>query len=166
MGKMAFEMEDDNLARMIQLAEDFFNTRDDPEQISVTEDAMARLRTIHPATLTEETDERGPIAWILVMPTTRLIMEKFISGEISERDLLEATPLKGPYQALYLCSALVLPEHRGKGIALSLVCRAIEAVRRDHPIESLFFWGFSLEGEKLAEAAARKSGLPLQKRLA
>ena len=89
MGKMAFEMEDDNLARMIQLAEDFFNTRDDPEQISVTEETMARLKTIHPATLTEETNERGPIAWILVIPTTRPIMEKFISGEISERDLLK-----------------------------------------------------------------------------
>jgi len=158
-------MENDNLARMIQLAEEFFNTRDDPEQISVTEETMARLRMIHPATLTEETNERGPIAWILVIPTTTAIMQRFVAGEISERELLEITPLTGPCQALYLCSALVLPEHRGKGVALSLVCRAIEAIRRDHPIEFLFYWGFSIEGGKLAEAAARKSGLPLQKRL-
>jgi GNAT superfamily N-acetyltransferase len=162
--RMAFEMEDDNLARMIRLAEDSFNTRDDPEQISVTEETMARLRQIHPATLTEETNEGGPIAWILVIPTTKPIMERFVAGEISERDLLDITPLTGRYQALYLCSALVLPEHRGKGLARSLLRRTIEAIRMEHPIEALFFWRFSIEGENLAEAASRESGLPLQKR--
>jgi GNAT superfamily N-acetyltransferase len=149
---------------MIRLAEDFFNTRDDPDQISVTEETMARLRRIHPATLTEEANERGPIAWMLVIPTTRELMEEFLSGQINERELLELTPPAGPYRTLYLCSALVLPEHRGKGLALSLICRAIDALRRDHPIEALFFWGFSIEGERLAAAAARKTGLPLRKR--
>jgi hypothetical protein len=157
-------MEDDNLARMIRLAEEFFNTRDDPDQISVTEEIMTRLRNIHPATLTEETNEQGPVAWILVIPTTEAIMERFISKEINERELLEHTPLTGSYHAIYLCSALVLPEHRGRGLALSSLCRAIDAIRRDHPIESLFFWAFSKEGERLAGAAARESGLPLHKR--
>jgi hypothetical protein len=157
-------MDNDNLARMIRLAEDFFNTRVDPDQISVTEETMARLRKIHPATLTEEADDRGPIAWMLVIPTTTKIMEEFVSGQINERELLENTPLTGPYQALYLCSALVLPEHRGKGLALSLICRAIETIRRDHPIEDLFFWGFSIEGERLAAAVARRSRLPLRER--
>jgi GNAT superfamily N-acetyltransferase len=162
---MAAGMENDNLARMIRLAEDFFNTRDDPDQISVTEETMDRLRKIHPATLTEEAREGGPIAWMLVIPTTKGIMEEFVSGRINERELFETTPLTGPYRALYLCSALVLPEHRGKGLALSLTCRAIGAIQQDHPIETLFFWGFSVEGMRLASAAARKTGLPLRKRV-
>ena len=151
---------------MIALAEEFFDMKNDPDQISVDAESMARLREIHPGTMSEETDENGPIAWVLVIPTTRAVMEAFTRGEINERELLNRTPPGGAYDALYLCSALVLPEQRGKGLARRLTSGAIDAIRRDHPIGALFYWSFSGAGDALAASVAREFDLPLYGRKA
>ncbi len=149
---------------MIALAEEFFDMKNDPQQLSVDERSMARLRAIHPGTMSEERDENGPIAWILVIPTTQALMEAFTHGEVNERELLERTLPGGVYDALYLCSALVLPEHRGKGLARSLTSRAIRSIRKDHPVRSLFYWSFSGEGDALAASVAGEFDLPLYAR--
>ena len=157
-------MGEDNLKRMIQLADEFFDMKNDPDQLSVNEDSMARLREIHPDTISEERDENGPIAWMLVIPTTNALMEAFTRGEINERELLGRTAPGGVYDALYLCSALVLPEHRGKGLAGRLAARAVRSIQQAHPIRSLFYWAFSAEGDRLAASLARECGLPLYRR--
>ena len=153
-----------NLERMIQLAEEFFAAHKDPSQISVDGRVMRRLRHIHPSTITEKRTRNGPIAWMLVIPTTQEIMNQFTSKKITERDLYKNTPLHVPYQSIYLCSALVLPEYRGKGLAKRMMIQAIKSIRKDHPIQSLFYWGFSAEGTKLAASVARAFSLPLYKR--
>jgi ribosomal protein S18 acetylase RimI-like enzyme len=157
-------MAEDNLQRMIQLADEFFETKNDPGQISVAEEVMSMLQKIHPATLSEKKDENGPIAWVLVLPTTLRLMEEFVAEQINERELLEKTPIGASYDAVYLCSALVLPEHRGKGLARALAADAVRSIRKDHPIEHLFYWPFSPEGERLANSIAREINLPLRKR--
>jgi len=157
-------MGEKNLERMIHLAEEFFATKNDPAQISVNSETMERLRRIHPATLTEETDENGPIAWILVIPTTLDVMGKFTAKQINEQELLDVTPLGATYEALYLCSALVLPEYRGKGLAKRLLSQAVKSIQQDHPIKCLFSWAFSVEGARLASTVARECELPLRRR--
>jgi len=154
----------DNLRRMITLAEDFFGMRNDPAQISVDERTTQKLQKIHPATLSEERTAGGPVAWILVIPTTREVMDEFLTKRITERELLERTPISASYDALYLCSALVLPEYRGKGLARRLAASAIRSILKDHPLRDLFYWGFSQEGRKLASALAVEFGLPLHVR--
>ena len=149
---------------MIRLAEDFFATTEDPDQISITRTVTRRLHKIHPSTMTEKRTRKGPVAWILVIPTTRRIMEQFIAKKINERGLLDTTPLHAAYDSIYLCSALVLPEYRGKGLARSLMVKAVKSIRKDHPVHSLFYWEFSREGKKLAAAVARECSLPLSKR--
>jgi GNAT superfamily N-acetyltransferase len=151
---------------MIRLAEEFFDMKNDPDQLSVDGKSIARLKEIHPDTMTEEKNEKGPIAWILVIPTTHALMEAFTRGEINERELLDRTHPGGVYDALYLCSALVLPEHRGKGLAGRLTSRAISSLRHDHPIRSLFYWSFSGAGDTLAASVAREFDLPLYVRKA
>ena len=99
-----------NLERMIRLAEEFFATKNDPAQISVNDEVMARVREIHPASLAEHDDGNGPVAWVLLIPTTSELMNRFIAKEITEKELLAKTPVRGTYDAIYLCSALVLPE--------------------------------------------------------
>ena len=159
-----FRLSLSNLERMIQLAESFFATRDDPDQISVTPEVMEQLRQLHPATLSELDEGSGPVAWVLLIPTTDELMKQFIANRINERLLLERTPVPGVYGAVYLCSALVLPEYRGRGIAKRLTCTAVKSLQADHPIKHLFYWAFSPEGEKLAISVAREVGLPLLKR--
>jgi len=149
---------------MIQLAEEFFATKNDPSQISINRKIMLRLKRIHPSTMTEKSTSKGPIAWILVIPTTSIIMEQFIARKINERELLNKTPLRGKYDSIYLCSALVLPEYRGKGLARNLMIKAIKSIKKEHPIHCLFYWAFSVEGKKLAASVAKELSLQLFKR--
>ena len=157
-------MAKNNFERMIQLAGEFFQAHNDPDQISVDENIMQRLRDLHPATITQEEDENGPIAWILIIPTTDHIMKEFIAKAINENELLEMTRKDSVFTALYLCSALVLPEYRGKGIARRLTVAAIKSIQEEHPLRALFYWSFSPEGERLAQSIAKETGLQLLKR--
>jgi len=149
---------------MIKLAEEFFDTKNDPTQISITPATIEKLRRIHPNTLTEKSHRNGPVAWFIVIPTTRDLMDKFITKEISEQELLECTPLRRKYDALYLCSALVLPEYRGRGVAKDLISTTIQSIQKQHPIQYLFYWAFSVQGKRLANRIAEEFSLPLYKR--
>ena len=149
---------------MIKLAEEFFNMKNDPAQLSVDESTMKRLLEIHANTLTEKIDKNGPIAWMLVIPTQKKVMKDFLSKKISEREILDKTIVGENYDTIYLCSALVLPEYRNKGLAKEMLSDAIRSIMQQHPIESLFLWSFSKEGNRLAGWAANEFNLKLYER--
>jgi ribosomal protein S18 acetylase RimI-like enzyme len=155
-------MAEDNLKRLIALAEEFFDVKNDPDQISVDEETRAKLLAIHPNTMTEVRNDDGPIVWILTIPTTTGVMEQFLSKEINEQQILEKTVPGDTYEAVYLCSALVLPEHRGKGMAKRTAVQAVREIQKQHPIKELFAWTFSVEGGGLAVSIAKELGLPLR----
>lgn len=157
-------MSKSNFERMIQLSDEVFSSRIDPDQLNVNENVMEHLLLIHPDTISEYDNGNGPVCWILCIPTTLDLMTQFINRKISERELYELTPLNSKYEAIYLCSALLLEEFRGKGIAQGLAIKAIESIKLDHSIKALFYWSFSKEGEKLAEKVSSLIGLPLYKR--
>ncbi len=151
----------DNFNRMIQLVTEFFDTRNDPDQISVTPEEREKLESIHPATLSELANDDGPMVWILLIPTSTSIMDRFINGTITEKQLLEETQPGVAYDTIYLCSASVLPEYRQKGLAKKVAIEAINSIRKDHTIKSLFYWPFSSEGRGLAKSISREVDLPL-----
>ena len=153
-----------NYERLIQLSDEVFSSRTDPDQLNVNENVMEHLQLIHPDTISEYDNGNGPVCWILCIPTTLDLMTQFINKKISERELYELTPLNTNYEAIYMCSALLLEEFRGKGIAQKLALQAIENIQIDHTIKALFFWAFSKEGVKLAEKVSGLVGLPLYKR--
>lgn len=154
----------DNYNRLVRLAEEVFSVKNDPQQLDVNEMVINRLYKIHQATVSEYIDGDGPVAWLLVIPTTSELMRMFISGEISEKELFEKTPLKGNYSAIYLCSALVLEEYRRKGIIKQMALDAIEKIKKDHPIQALFTWPFTKEGSLASDNISELTGLPLYKR--
>jgi hypothetical protein len=153
-----------NYERMLQLAEQVFATKSDPNQLDVNQEVIERLQRIHPATVSEYDDGNGPVAWVLLIPTTLDIMNEFLEHKISEKELFDLTPLDITYEALYLCSALVLKEYRRQGIAKRLAFNAIKKIQNDHPLKSLFIWSFSREGDSGSETLARLTSLPLYKR--
>ncbi len=157
-------MPDTNFERMIQLAETVFAAKNDPDQLDVNQEVIERLQKIHPSTVAEYDDGNGSVAWILLIPTTTDLMNRFLENTISEKELFGLTPVDVPYEALYLCSALVLEEYRRKGIARKLALSAIEDIREDHPIKTLFVWSFSHEGDLAAGSLASMTSLPLQRR--
>jgi hypothetical protein len=153
-----------NFERLIRLADEVFAVKNDPEQLNVNQDVIERLKKIHPATISEYDDGNGPVAWVLVIPTTIDLMNSFLENKISENELFELTPVDTAYETLYLCSALVLEEYRRKGITKRLALKAIEDIRKDHPLKALFVWAFTKEGDLASEAIASLVGLPLYKR--
>ena len=117
-----------NLERMLALVQQVFDSKNDPEQLDVNEIVMERLRIIHPSSISEYDDGNGPVVWVLLIPTTEEIMKRFLSNEINEQAILDLTPINVNYQAIYLCSVLVLPEHRQKGLAKNLCLASIENI--------------------------------------
>lgn len=153
-----------NFERLIKLATEVFDVKNDPSQLDINPEVMERLHQIHPATVSQHDVGDGPVAWVLVFPTTIDVMNRFLQQEITEKELFNLTPLNVKYDAIYLCSALVLEEYRRQGITRTLALNAIEKIREKHPLKAAFVWAFSPEGDKAAETIARLSGLPLFKR--
>ena len=149
---------------MIQLADEVFAVKDDPSQLDVNQEVLERLHRIHPTTVSSQDEGNGPVAWLLLIPTTLELMNQFLEGEISEKKLFDLTPLDTKYEALYLCSAMVLEEYRRKGITKQLSIKAIETISQDHPLKAAFVWAFSPEGDQAAETIVGLAGLPLYKR--
>ena len=150
-----------NLKRLLELVDDVFATRNDPTQIAFTEADMKKMESLHDGCLQEAANEDGPISWVAVIPTSLELMHRFIRGEVTERQLFDATEESTPQQAVYLCSAIVLPEHRRSGIAFDLSVRSIRNIQEDRHIEAAFVWPFSDEGENLAQKVASFCSLPL-----
>lgn len=149
-----------NFKRMIDLVNSVFDTRNDDNQIQVTTEERRLLEQIHPCTLLELTDDNGPILWVLLVPTTTAVMNDFLSGKITEKELLYQTPLNTQYDAVYLCSATVLPEYRRRGLAKKAIVDAVHTIQKEHPVKTLFSWPFTTDGVKLAEAIADELKLP------
>lgn len=154
-----------NYQRLVELADEVFAYKNDPQQLNVNAQVLDKLHQMHPTTLSDYSDENGPVVWLLVIPTTIEIMQRFLDKEISEKELFELTPLKIKYEALYLCSALVLEEYRRKGITQQLLLDTIQSIKKDHPLKCLFVWPFTNEGDQLAEKIAQLTGMTLYKRL-
>lgn len=152
----------EHFRRMVALADEFFETKNDPEQLDVNEEVIEQLLSIHPFTLSQHEVGDGPVCWILLIPSSLQTMNDFLSGKISEKNVLEqALQTKKP-EAIYLCSALVLPEFRNQGIAKRLTLEAIKAMRDSFPITILYAWPFSEEGSKLSELISKETQLPLR----
>lgn len=151
-----------NFERLIALADAVFDVKNDPGQLDVDQNVLARLEEIHPDCVSEYADENGPSAWILMIPCTAKAMEDFLADRISEKQLFESSLPGQEFEAIYLCSALVLEEYRRMGIARRLSLQAIENIRKDFPVKTLFVWAFSGEGLACAKQLSQESGLSLR----
>ena len=156
-------MQAPNYQRMFDLIESVFAYRGDPNQLQVTEEVIEKLQAIHPSTLSEISNENGPLIWVLMIPTTTEVMNNFLNGNFSENDILLNTTPGQKYDCIYLCSVTTLPEMRGKGKTKKLCFDAIQEIRNMHPIQTLFVWAFTKEGEQLADTLAKLTELNLKK---
>jgi hypothetical protein len=147
-------------AKMRRIAEAFYGSAHDPDQIQITELMQQKLATLHPQSVHYKLIENEPVSWVVVVPTTKDLANQFMQQEITERGLLDRTQPQEVYDALYLCSAFTVPPYRQKGLATKLLNQAIKSM----PLTQnalLFGWVFSPEGEALHYALSREQGLKI-----
>jgi len=100
------------LQKMLAIAEEFFGTENDPNQMPITMESFYTLQTLHPDTILYKTKNNDPISWVVILPTQKELMEKFLNKDINEKELLTMTKKQDTYDTLYLCSAFTMPKYR------------------------------------------------------
>jgi predicted acetyltransferase len=86
-------------------------------------------------------------------------MNKFIASKITENELFEGIKDSVDYtnfETIYLCSVVIIPEYRRKGLATKSIIKSIKKIigkRKIRPV--LFYWGFSDAGKKACEKVAK-----------
>ena len=139
-------------------SEKVFGTDQDPDQMPINEATYEKLVALHPATTLYRTNERGePIAWVVVFPTTKELMEQFLTSQINERQLFDLTVPGSKFDSLYLCAAITLPEYQRSGLAIGLLKEAIDAISQGHELQ-LFGWAYAKEGRYLGEKLQQELG--------
>lgn len=141
-------MNDKILDKMLDVAEQFFGTESDSQQMPIKKESFYKLQRLHPKTVIYKLENEEPISWVVILPTTIELMEKFLGGEINERELLDLTKPQDKYEALYLCAAFTLPDYRRKGYVLEMFKEAVKNIPHTENVK-LFAWPFSREGKEI-----------------
>ncbi len=97
-------------------------------------------------------DNEKPIAWSIVLPTSRGSKTKFLNREITENQLFEDSINNQSFESLYIFAAIVLPNYRKRGFAKELARYQINYFKSTYKITDYFAWIFSPEGEKLIKS--------------
>lgn len=150
-------MKEKALERMLAIAESYFGTKDDPTQIPITKETFFKLQKLHPKTVIYELEGEDPISWVVTIPTSRELAQKFLSKQMNERELLDLTAQQEEYDAIYLCSAFTVPEQRRKGLAAKLLREAYDAIPHTQDV-ILFAWPYSDEGKSLIQKLQKMLG--------
>ena len=136
---------------MLELGEKFFGTKKNPTQIPITMRSLRKLLRLHPKAFVYKTNKNGnPVSWVVTVPITKRLMDEFLAGRITEKQLFDMTESQERYEAIYLCSSFTVPEHRKKGYAMELLIDAIKSIPMKDKLQ-LFSWPITKEGETLVK---------------
>ena len=155
----------EDIEETARISEEYFGTMKDSEQMStvrenrdwVYENCRDYLNIIR----------RGDevIGYSFMLPCTSRLKQEFISRKITEAELfaeIQKLNIKKP-EAIYLCASVIREEYRRKGLAVNGFVKLIEKIKK-HSKPVLFYWGYSREGEFLANKVAKITGLKIYAR--
>ncbi len=150
------------------LAEAYFTTHQDPDQIPVNEENRRWIYEHIPECLNIIRDDEKIVGFSFILPTSYQIMEAFLSKKINEAKMFEEVKSSWSntfIDAIYLCSAVVVPAYQRKGLASRAMTASIRQFTEKTGIKpSLFYWKFSVAGERLALHVAQNLKLELRHR--
>jgi len=150
-----------------ELAEKYFGTKKDPEQMPTDENESRWLYENIPECVNVIKDNDKEVGFTFIIPCNKEIMDKFLSREINEAQLWEKVKREINYKnftTIYLCSAFIIPRYRRKGLAVKAVLKSIDKIKRTKQIPTLFFEGYSEDGKKAVEISTKKFKLKILER--
>ena len=150
-------MNEEILQKIMTITERFFETATDPEQIPTKKDSLRKLLALHPGTFQYRIENNEPVSWVMVLPTSNALAEKFLQDQITERELLDMTEPQPEYDAIYLCAAFTVKGYRRKGHVLDMLKDALCTIPHAQNVK-IFAWPYSDEGEFLIRRLERELG--------
>lgn len=157
--------QDGHAAGMI--AESYFMTHEDESQITVNSETASWIARNLPGSFNIIKDGNNVIGSTFVFITKEKHMSEFLTGGINERELFQRVREEYPFrpETVYICSAVVLPEYRRMGLALSALVKSVEKIVELYQFTPvLFYWAYSPEGQRLAEKLGDTMKLQVLKR--
>lgn len=148
---------------LLKMAEDFFGTKYDLDQMPATRETIRKLQKIHPRTIAYQLVDGRLTGWAVAIPTSKNLMKDFLRGAINERQLLGMTESKNKFETVYLAAAFILPEYRRRGCVQRMFIEAIRSIPLA-PNPQLFYWPFTVEGRKLANGIGRHLEMEIKER--
>lgn len=140
-------------------ARDFFNLDNDPTQINA--DMETYEYSIKIGAITVSVIEDGKLlGWCFAFPTNQIMMNKFLSNEINENQLLWQTKKDENYDAIYLCAAYVFEEYREKGLGSNLIKNCLQPLLKNGVY--IFYEPYTEEGKRLGESTLKDSGYKIK----
>jgi len=151
-----------------KLAENYFNTHEDKEQININDKYTQWILDNIPDYLNIIKFKGDVVGFNFILPSDNEMMDKFILKEINEAELFNRIMKKSEYsnpEAIYLCAVFIKDRFRRKGIVLEASVKSIKKVTGSNKIKPiLFYWAYSKEGKRLAEKVSKIVGLTLKAR--
>jgi hypothetical protein len=169
--KLAFSINSKKKAKLkefreaCRLAEKYFKVSEDPEQMPADHDSSIWLSKNFPESLNTITLNGKLIGYTFILVCSREDMLDFVSKKINERQLwvrVKKNFDRHNFNAMYVCTVIITPKYRRRGIALMAlkehIARITAFTRKDVRI---FYWAWSKEGEKLAQAIKNILKIPI-----
>ena len=148
-----------------EISEAIFVSEEDPNQMPITKETKKRLQEINKDALLYKIDEKeNLISWVVTIPTSTELMDKFLSKEINERELFEQTKPNTEYDALYICAIVTAPEYRNKGYAKEMILEAIKRFEKTKDLK-IFAWPTSKEGLSLLTTLEKETARKIYLRI-
>lgn len=150
------------------MGEDYFETSEDTEQMKISEENSRWIFENIPEYFNVIKKEGKIVGYSFLMPSTKNIMENFVSGMINEAELFDGIKkmdsefLVRP-EAVYLCSFYVDENNRRRGLASIAGIKTISSIAsRFNITPTLFAWRYSDEGRLLCRKIAKVMGFDLK----
>lgn len=150
------------------MVEEFFGMSHDPAQIPATDENIKWMNKNIPECINVIKFGDRLIGQIFIIPCNQEIMNEFLADKINENELFERVKKEVTYDnfdSIYLCSATIYPEFRGKGLAVEACVKSINKICATRNLKpTLFFDGWSREGKNLAHKVAELLGLQIREK--
>ena len=160
------ELTSEDIDESSELAERFFNMASKPDEIPASEENKKFILEKIPDCDNVIKSDGKIIEFTFVVPCNKSIMNRFLSNDLTEKELFEEVKLKINYDnfdTIYLCSSFIEKGYRGRGLAVKGRIMSIKTRignRKINPI--LFSWPQTKEGEKSVRRTASVLGLELK----
>lgn len=152
-----------------QMSESFFGMQEDSKQFQATRENKNYILKHLTSFINIIKLGKEIVGYAFVIPSTDKLMRNFIDKKINENMLFEEVKKQdinqNNFETLYLCASIIQKDYRRKGLSTLGFKKIIESLTNKRKMKpSLFFWGYSKEGELVAKKLSKVLNLTLLKR--